>query len=154
MPQAEDTTTTSRLTFASAGATRARTPLDITESLCGVRPQAQSTTSTVSSLSRMPARPVGIEINYANLLDNLAEAGPVHNIRGAAGRADIEEYREHLRKVLGAVKSYVAAVLGNLACNATCGIDCHSMVGLLDDAIGDINGTLMRHADNLALWGE
>jgi hypothetical protein len=102
----------------------------------------------------MPARPVGIEINYANLLDNLAEAGPVHNIRGVAGRADIEEYRAHLQKVLSAVKSYVAAVLGNLACNATCGIDCHYMAGLLDDAIGDINGALMRHADYLALWGE
>ena len=154
MSQAENTTTTSRLTFASAGATRARTPLEIAESFCGVRPQAQSTTSTVSSLSRMPARPVGIELNFAALIDNLAEAGPVHNIRGVASTADIEEYREHLQKVLGAVKSYVAAVLGNLACNATCGIDCHSMVGLLDDAIGDINGTLMRHADNLALWGE
>jgi hypothetical protein len=74
-----------RIHYASAGAVRRPRPAD-------------------------PARPTGIQLNYANLLDNLAEVGAPHLIGLQASGADIGERAEHLRKVLGAV---TACLLGN-----------------------------------------
>ena len=77
-----------RIHYASAGAVRRPRPAD-------------------------PARPTGIQLNYANLLDNLAQVGAPHLIGLRASGADIGERAEHLRKVLGAVTSYVKAVVAD-----------------------------------------
>src|SRR6266436_5982933 len=95
---AEIGTTPNRIAFASAGAIRRPHPAD-------------------------PARPTGVQLNYTNLLDNLAEVGAPHIIGLAARYSDIEERAEHLRRVLDAVTSYVKAVVGDSCYCAPCRID-------------------------------
>jgi hypothetical protein len=95
-----------------------------------------------------PARPTGIQLNYANLLDNLAEVGAPHLIGLRASGADIEERAEHLRKVLGAVTSYVKAVVGDTRYHAACAIE--DETGLLADAASDIVGALRQAANRQA----
>ncbi len=112
-----------RIHYASAGAVRRPRPAD-------------------------PARPTGIQLNYANLLDNLAEVGAPHLIGLRASGADIEERAEHLRKVLGTVTSYVKAVVGDTRYHAACNI--HDEAGLLADAASDIVGALRQAADRQA----
>jgi hypothetical protein len=109
-----------RIHYASAGAVRRPRPAD-------------------------PARPTGIQLNYANLLDNLAEVGAPHIMGLRASGADIEERAEHLRKVLGAVTSYVKAVVGDTHYHAACTI--HDETGFLVNAASDIVGAL-RQASN------
>ena len=92
-----------------------------------------------------PARPTGIQLNYANLLDNLAEVGAPHLIGPRASGADIEERAEHLRKVLGAVTSYVKAVVGDTRYHAACSID--DETGFLANAASDIVGALRSAAE-------
>src|SRR6267154_6415675 len=87
-----------RIHYASAGAVRRPRPAD-------------------------QARPTGIQLNYANLLDNLAEVGAPHLMGLRASGADIEERAEHLRKVLEAVTSYIQAVVGDTRCHAACTIE-------------------------------
>jgi hypothetical protein len=112
-----------RIHFSSAGAVRRSRPAD-------------------------PARPTGIQLNYANLLDNLAEVGAPHLIGLRASGADIEERAEHLRKVLEAVTSYVKAVVGDTRYHAACTI--HDETAFLADAASEIVGALRRAANRQA----
>ena len=112
-----------RIHYASAGAVRRPRPAD-------------------------PARPTGIQLNYANLLDNLAEVGAPHLIGHRASGADIEERAEHLRKVLGAVTSYVKAVVGDTRYHAACTIE--DETGFLANAASDIVGALRNAGDRQA----
>ncbi len=121
---ADAVTTPTRIAFSSAGAVR--------------RPRSSEA-----------ARPTGIQLNYANLLDNLAEVGPPHLIRLVARYADIEERAEHLQKVLDAVTSYVKAMVGDTCYCATCRIEDNT--GYLVDATGDIVGALTKAAETLRL---
>ena len=112
-----------RIHYASAGAVRRPRPAD-------------------------PARPTGIQLNYANLLDNLAEVGVPHLIGLRANAADIEERAEHLRKVLGAVTSYVKAVVGDTRYHAARTIE--DETGFLVNAASDIVGALRQAANRQA----
>ena len=112
-----------RIHYASAGAVRRHRPAD-------------------------PARPTGIQLNYANLLDNLAEVGAPHLIGLRASGADIEERAEHLRKVLGAVTSYVKAVVGDTRYHAACTIE--DETGFLVNAASDIVGALRNAGERQA----
>jgi hypothetical protein len=116
-------TAANRLHFASAGAVRWPRPAD-------------------------PARPTGIQINWANLLDNLAAIDPPHLIGLKADAGDIEERAEHLRKVLDAVTSYVKAVVGDTRYHAACSID--DETGFLVNAASDIVGALRQGANRQA----
>jgi hypothetical protein len=112
-----------RIHFSSAGAVRRPRPAD-------------------------PARPAGIQLNYANLLDNLAEVGAPHLIGLRAGGPDIAERAEHLRKVLEAVTSYVKAVVGDTRYHAACTI--HDETGFLANAASDIVGALRNAGERQA----
>jgi hypothetical protein len=118
-----DDTAANRVHFSSAGAVRRSRPAD-------------------------PARPTGIQLNYANLLDNLAEVGAPHLIGLRASGADIEERAEHLRNVLDAVTSYVKAVVGDTRYHAACTIE--DETGFLADAASDIVGALRNAGDRQA----
>jgi hypothetical protein len=96
-----------------------------------------------------PARPTGIQLNYANLLDNLAEVGAPHLIGLRASGADIAERAEHLRKVLEAVTSYVKAVVGDTRYHAACTI--HDETGFLANAASDIVGALRNAGERQAV---
>jgi hypothetical protein len=93
-------------------------------------------------------RPTGIQINWANLLDNLAEVGAPHTMGLVARYSDIEERADHLRKVLDAVTSYVKAVVGDTRYHAACTI--HDETGFLADAASDIVGALRNAGDRQA----
>jgi hypothetical protein len=95
-----------------------------------------------------PARPTGIQLNYANLLDNLAGVGAPHLIGLGASGADIEERAEHLRKVLDAVTSYVKAVVSDTRYHAACSID--DETGFLANAASDIVGALRNAGERQA----
>jgi hypothetical protein len=95
-----------------------------------------------------PKPPTGIQLNYANLLDNLAGVGAPHLIGLKADSGDIEERAEHLRKVLGAVTSYVKAVVGDTRYHAACNV--HDETGFLADAASDIVGALREAASREA----
>ena len=112
-----------RIHYASAGAVRRPRPAD-------------------------PARPTGIQLNYANLLDNLAEIGAPHIMGLRASGADIEERAEHLRKVLDAVTSYVKAVVGDTRYHAACTV--HDETGFLVNAASDIVAALRNAGDRQA----
>jgi hypothetical protein len=112
-----------RIHYASAGAVRRPRPAD-------------------------PARPTGIQLNYANLLDNLAEIGAPHIMGLRASGADIEERAEHLRKVLDAVTSYVKAVVGDTRYHAACTIE--DETGFLANAASDIVGALRNAGERQA----
>jgi len=118
-----DDTAANRVHFSSAGAVRRPRPAD-------------------------PARPTGIQLNYANLLDNLAEVGAPHLMGLRASGADIEERAEHLQKVLEAVTSYIKAVVGDTRCHAACTI--HDETGFLANAASDIVGALRQAANRQA----
>jgi hypothetical protein len=94
------------------------------------------------------ARPTGIQLNYANLFDNLAEVGAPHLIGLRASGADIEERAEHLRKVLEAVTSYVKAVVGDTRYHAACTIE--DETGFLADAASNIVGALRNAGERQA----
>jgi hypothetical protein len=112
-----------RIHYASAGAVRRHRPAD-------------------------PARPTGIQLNYANLLDNLAEVGAPHLMGLRASEADIEERAEHLQKVLNAVTSYVKAVVGDTRYHAARNIE--DETGFLVDAASDIVGALRNAGERQA----
>jgi hypothetical protein len=112
-----------RIHFSSAGAVRRFRPAD-------------------------PARPTGIQINWANLIDNLAAIDPPHLIGLKAEAGDIEERAEHLRKVLDAVTSYIRAVVGDTRYHAACSID--DETGFLANAATDIVGALRSAAERQA----
>jgi hypothetical protein len=121
MAKATNGTTTTRLSFSSAGLIRA----DLA----------------------FPKPPVGIQLNFHSLVDNLREEGPAHVIMGVTDRSDIEETADHLEAVLRAVTSYVKAVVGELAYNANTNIP--DETGFLADAAKDIVGALRNKADAL-----
>ena len=112
-----------RIHYASAGAVRRPRPAD-------------------------PAQPIGIQLNYANLLDNLAEVDAPHLIGLRASGADIVERAEHLQKVLDAVTSYVKAVVGDTRYHAARTIE--DETGFLVNAASDIVGALRQAADRQA----
>ncbi len=112
-----------RIHYASAGAVRRPRPAD-------------------------PARPTGIQLNYANLLDNLAQVGAPHLMGLRASGADIEERAEHLRKVLNAVTSYVKAVVGDTRYHAARTVE--DETGFLVNAASDIVGALRNAGDRQA----
>lgn len=93
------------------------------------------------------APPRGIQLNWENLKDNLAGIDRPHLIVGIADRVDIEEYQDHLRKVLTEVTKYAKALVGELAYRASTNIPDNTE--LLEDAIGDICGALRNKADAL-----
>src|SRR5258706_3043467 len=93
-------------------------------------------------------RPSGIQINWANLLGNRAAIDPPHLIGLKANAGDIETRAGHIDAVLGAVTSYVKAVVGDTRYHAACTI--HDETGFLANAASDIVGTLRNAGDRQA----
>jgi hypothetical protein len=83
-------TAPNRFHFSSAGAVRRPCPTD-------------------------PPRPTGIQINWANLLDNLAAIDPPHLIGLKADAGDIKARASHAEAVLNVVTSYMRALVGDTA---------------------------------------
>jgi len=92
--------------------------------------------------------PTGIQINWANLLDNLAAIDPPHLIGLKADAGDIEARAGHVDAVLGVVTSYVKAVVGDTRYRAACTIP--DETGFLEDAASDIVGALRSAGDRQA----
>jgi hypothetical protein len=96
-----------------------------------------------------PKPPSGIQLNFHNMMDDLRDEGPAHNIVGVTDQGDLDEAADHLQAVLDPVVRYVKAVVGNLAYNANTNIP--DETGLLADAVADIIGALRNKADALAV---
>jgi hypothetical protein len=128
MADSPNTTNLSRVSFSSAGAVRRR---------------------PFPQLETAPRLPTGIQINWANLLDNLAGIAPPELIGLAADADDINRRANHLQQVLDAVTSYVRAVVGDTAYRASCHI--HDETGFLADASADIVGELRKNAEALRI---
>ncbi len=95
-----------------------------------------------------PARPTGIQLNYANLLDNLAEVGAPHLMGLRASGAGIEERASHAEAVLNIVISYMRALVGDTRYHAACTI--HDETGFLADAASEIVGALRNAGERQA----
>jgi len=87
-----------------------------------------------------------IRTAFADLLVALADNHPV-NIIGEADSADMEERAEHVQAVLGAVETYLTAVLAD-AKHRTSGLDFDvNVMGRLADMQGDLVGAFRNAAD-------
>ncbi len=91
--------------------------------------------------------PTGIQICFANLIDNLRAIDPPHLIGGVADDVDLRERAEHIEAVLKEVTAYVKAVVGDMRYNANLNIN--DETGGLEDASGDIVGALRSAAERL-----
>jgi hypothetical protein len=101
-----------------------------------------------ASAGAVRRRPTGIQINWANLLDNLAAIDPPHLIGLKADAGDIETRAGHIDAVLGLVACYVRAVVGDTRYHAACAIE--DETGLVADAASDIVGALRQGANRQA----
>jgi hypothetical protein len=135
MSQADsvDTTTPSRISFASAGAVRSR----------------YSSAALIRTGMATLQPPTGIQLNFHNMLDDLRDEGAAHNIVGVTDQSDLEEAADHLQAVLDPIVRYVKAVVSNLAYNANTNIP--DETGFLADAVADIIGSLRNKGDALAV---
>jgi hypothetical protein len=95
-----------------------------------------------------PARPTGIQINWANFIDNLAAIDPPHLIGLKADADDIERRASHAEAVLNVVTSYMRALVGDTRYHAACTI--HDETGFLTNAASDIVGALRSAAERQA----
>jgi len=118
-----DNTAANRIHFSSAGAVRRPRPADA-------------------------ARPTGIQLNWANLLDNLAAIDPPHLIGLKADADDIARRASHAEAVLNVVNSYMRALVGDTRYHAACSID--DETGFLANAASDIVGALRQGANRQA----
>jgi len=105
-------------------------------------------TSPLAPASVTKSYPQGIQLNWANLKDNLAAIEPPELIGRAADADDIERRANHLREVLDEVTAYVRAVVGDTRYRAA--INIHDESGLLTDAAADVVGALRKAADRAA----
>jgi hypothetical protein len=130
-----DSPNTSRVSFSSAGAVRTRGTF--------------SSAALIHAGMATPQPPTGIQLNFHNMLDDLRDEGPAHNIVGVTDQGDLDEAADHLQAVLDPVVRYVKAVVGNLAYNANTNIP--DETGFLADAVADIIGSLRNKGDALAV---
>jgi len=137
MSQADSANTTipTRISFSSAGAIRTRGTF--------------STAGLIRAGMTTPHPPTGIQLNFHNMLDDLRDEGPAHNIVGVTYQGDLEEAADHLQAVLDPVVRYVKAIVSNLAYNANTNIP--DETGFLADAVADIVGSLRNKGDALAV---
>jgi hypothetical protein len=115
-----DTAKINRVHFSSAGAVRRPRPAD-------------------------QVRPTGIQINWANFIDNLAAIDSPHLIGLNADADDIERRASHAEAVLNVVISYMRALVGDTRYHAACSID--DETGFLANAASDIVGALRQGAN-------
>ena len=96
MSQADSVNSTdpSRISFSSVNA---------------VPPRRYSSAGLVRACLAEPRPPIGIQLNFLNLIDNIV---------GVTDYADLEETADHLEAVLKDVTGYVKAVVSNLAYHA------------------------------------
>jgi hypothetical protein len=105
--------------------------------------------------NRIPgARPAAtfstVQTAHLDLVARLATSRP-HQIVAIADRVDIEERAEHVRDVLGAVLSYVGAVVADTNHNLPIGLlDGAYVMRSISEVAGDIAGALLNAADDLA----
>lgn len=87
-------------------------------------------------------------IAFADLLVRLANEPPPPII-GEADAADLEEYAEHLQKLLESVERYITAVLSDTKRRVS-GVNLDvNVLGILSDTRGDIVGTLKIAAEQM-----
>jgi hypothetical protein len=137
MVDSPNTTIPSRLSFSSLNA---------------IPPRCRQTFSTAALICAglaTPKPPTGIQLNFANLIDNLREEGPAGLIVGVTDQGDLEERADHLEAVLKAVTSYVKAVVGDTRYNANTNIP--DETGFLVAAAADIVGSFRNKVDALAV---
>ncbi len=116
-----DSTIPSRIQFASAGAVRRNRPIR--------------------------QLPTGIQICFANLIDNLRAIDPPHLIVGIADETDLNERADHIEAVLKEVTAYVKAIVGDTRHNAN--VNINDETGGLEDATGDVIGALRNAAERM-----
>jgi hypothetical protein len=106
-------------------------------------------------MGRAPdARPAptfsSVEDAHTGLIQRLAVLKP-YRILYIADAQDLEERAEHLQQVLGAVLDYVGAIVGDTSHVAPGGsIDRKYLLGLISDLAGDVAGSIVNAADDLA----
>jgi len=117
---------------------------------CRRRPptSAQFEPTFSKDLAGTERHPSGLQINWANLLDNLAAIDPPTLIGLKADAGDINARAGHVEAVLGAVTSYVKAVVGDTRYHAACRID--DETGFLEDAASNVVGALREAANREA----
>jgi hypothetical protein len=92
-----------------------------------------------------------VEGAHAGLIERLAVLKP-YRILYIADAQDLEERAEHLQQVLGAVLDYVGAIVTDTDHVAPGGsIDRKYLLGLISDVAGDVAGSIMNVADDLAV---
>jgi len=121
MSQAESATTTTPMSFASAGAVRR---------------------------ARHAAALPGCQLAHAALMAALAAETPHPIIGHAADRFDIMERAEHLKTVLAAVTTYAKAIVAETADMAPAGY-VHDETGYLVDAASEVTGALNSAVDKM-----
>jgi hypothetical protein len=95
-----------------------------------------------------PARPTGIQLNWANFIDNLAAIDPPHLIGLKADAGDIAARASHAEAVLNVVTSYMRALVGDTRYHAVCTIE--DETGFLVNAASDIVGALRNAGERQA----
>ena len=128
MAQAKNATTTNRVHFASAGATRRTSS-----------PQAPATTS----------QPNELESLHLRLLRDLGCAQP-SRIIGNCAALDLVDRAEHVEEILRTVGEYVDAIVEDTAWNAPAGsIDRDYISSMLTDTASDIVAHIRRKVNEL-----
>ena len=134
--------TQDRIHFASAGAVRRKFEPTADGSLTARQIEAER------EPDYHPRKPPTIRTAFADLLVALADNHPV-NIIGEADAADMEERAEHVQAVLGAVETYLTAVLAD-AKHRTSGVTFDvNVTGILSDTRGDLVGTFRIAAEQM-----
>ncbi len=119
MVQANYVTTTSPVSFASAGAVRAR------------------------HAAVLPA----VQLAHHGLIAALAQQTPHHIVGYAADRFDVLERADHLKAVLAAVTAYAKAIVADTAYYSS--VNVHDETGCLVDAASEVVGALNDACDRM-----
>jgi hypothetical protein len=128
MAQAKTATTTNRVHFASAGASRRTSS-----------PQATAATS----------QPTELESLHLRLLRDLGCTQP-SRIIGNCDALNLVDRAEHVEEILRTVGEYVDAIVADTAWNAPAGsIDCDYISSMLTDTASDIVGHIRRKVNEL-----
>ncbi len=108
-----------------------------------------SASASASAVRERTARklPVGIQICFANLIDNLRGIDLPHLIGSVADEVDLRERADHIEAVLKEITAYAKAVVGDTRYNANLNIN--DETGTLEDATGEIVGALRSAAERL-----
>src|ERR1700733_14714183 len=91
-----------------------------------------------------------VEEAHTGLIERLAVFKP-SRILYIADAQDLEERAQHLQQILGAVLDYVGAMVVDTSHVAPGGaIDRKYLLGLISDLAGDVAGSIVNAADDLA----